>query len=293
MKNFEYRVKGELTTFMSKDKIRLNGFLMKDRKTDACVIYVHGMGSNFYTYPPYALFKYFSSAGFAVFPINTRGHEPVTGLVRFKNGKKIRLVGGTNFEIFEDSWKDIAGAIEKLESMGFRKFVLCGHSTGCQKVAYYQYKIKDTRVIGLILLAPADDYNLQKRDFGKNFKKIQKLSGKMAASKKKNELVPNSGSYLSAQRLYSLMNPKSIEARLFDYEGNLKEFSSIRVPMYAAFGDKEEYAIENVAKSLKKLDKKTRSVAFTYSVIKGADHSFTGKFEVLGNELRRWLKTLV
>ena len=167
MKDFEYSKNGQLTTFLTNDGVRLNGFLMEGGRTKASAIYIHGMGSNFYTYPPYALAKYFDLAGFATFTINTRGHEPVTGLTRLKNGKKVRFVGGTDYEIFEDSWRDIEGAIKVLEKRGFRRFILVGHSTGCQKALYYQYKTKDRRVIGLVLLGPADDYNLHKHDLGK------------------------------------------------------------------------------------------------------------------------------
>lgn len=65
-------------------------------------------------------------------------------------------LGGSCFEIFEESAFDIQGAIDYLKTLGKTKFVLQGHSLGASKVVNYLVTKNNPEVIAAILLAPTD-----------------------------------------------------------------------------------------------------------------------------------------
>ena len=226
-----------IVPFMATDGIRLNGFLSSSiRKPRWCMIFIHGMNGSAFSYIALSFAKSLPK-DIALFSINNRGHGVVSGFSRYVGGKRKRILAGTSLECFEDSVFDIRGAINALSRMGYKNFVLCGHSTGCQKAAYYQYKMHDRRVKGMVLVAPCDDHNLSRLSFGRRYAKIRGVCARMIKSGKGDALV-SGGSGLSAQRLDSIVNLKRIEARLFDYDGELKEFGSIKTPTLAIFGDK-------------------------------------------------------
>ena len=158
MMSMHETIPGELVSFTTKDNIVLHGFLLRSKtKSDKAVINVHGLEGTFYR-SSYAkiLSKKLSTNGFNYLSIEQRGSYTAVGFR--KKTKKIGYVtAGGGFEIFEDCVYDIEAAVKFLKSMGIKKIFLEGHSTGCQKVAYYQYKKKDSSIKGIILAAPCDD----------------------------------------------------------------------------------------------------------------------------------------
>lgn len=271
--------KGELIEFPTPDGFLLHGFLIGGRAR-TCIISLHGMTSNFYSASRRntAIAKKLEGKGISVFAINTRGHDLVSSLP-YKNPGRWGKIVGTNYERFEDCVYDISGATKALEKMGFGRFVLLGSSTGCLKITYYQYKKSDRRVLGLILLAPGDDYNMNKKRLGKKFDPVVRLCKAMVKKghglKTDNEIPFGFG----AKRFLSFADLKNIEARLFNYNGSLHEFSAIDVPICAVFGSRDDGAIKPVKTCLETLKAKTHSKFFTYKIIKGAKHSFRGHDE--------------
>jgi len=280
--------KGELIEFSTPDKLILHGFLMRPaRKSSACIVYVHGMGGNFYKSRLYMdIAGAAAKKGFASFVINTRGHDSVSKVY----GPRKKLMLGTNLERFEDCVADITGALRALRMLGFRTFVLVGHSTGCQKIAYYQYTKKDPSVRALVLLAPADDYAVWKKRLGKKFGAVVRLCKTLVRRRKGDETRKEIPRGFSAQRFLSVADPGRVETRLFDYEGPLKEFSSITTPMFAAFGSKEEYAVKQVKTYLDLLEKRTTSKRFTKRIVKNADHGFWKHEHEVADAVVDWLQ---
>jgi alpha-beta hydrolase superfamily lysophospholipase len=276
------RAKGELIRFATRDGLLLDGFLIPTRKRDACVIHIHGMTGNFYGGNlQFAIASQLDKKGIALLTINTRGHDAISSAYRtqakIKKSKAKRLSLGTNLERFEDCVLDIDGAIKELKKLGYKRFVLSGHSTGCQKIIYYQYKKKQPAVKGLMLLAPGDDYNAQKRDLGTHFDTIVSKCKWLIKAKEggKTEGMPRG---FSARRFLSVSDLKNAEARLFDYDGPLKEVGSIKAPMLAIFGSRDETAIKPVKKYMETLKSKRAGKPFSFAIIRGAKHSF-GKHE--------------
>ncbi len=287
------RVDGRLLAFRAKDNVNLEGFLFGSADSRRCIVYVHGMTGNFYKHMElqFGIARKAGEAGFSLFSMNTRGHDIVSSM-NVSGRKKDRLVAGTDLERFEDSWMDIDGAIRMLARMGFREFVLAGHSTGCQKVVYYQRKRMHRNVIGMLLLAPADDYAVEKRDLGRDFDKTVRLARRLVKEGKGDEPSREVPSHLSPRRFLSRVDRKNVEARIFNYGGRMVEFASVRVPVCAAFGLDEEYACMPVLEYLKILRRKTGAESFVGVVVDGTGHSFRNREQEIAEFSLRWLRSL-
>ena len=178
-------IEGRLVTFLAGDGLVLHGFLAEKGRPGRCIVYVHGMSGNFYhSVLAKVLARKASKAGYSTFMMNTRGHDWMARGSAFSGRKIKRVTIGTAVERFEDCVRDIDGALRFLKKRGYSEFVLAGHSTGCQKILYYQYKRKARGVKALIHLAPEDDYNLNKRDLKKRWDRLVRKSRALSRSGK-------------------------------------------------------------------------------------------------------------
>jgi len=286
-------LKGELVPFATKDGLILHGFLARPKtKCDKALLHVHGLYSTFYR-SKYAmeLGKAAVNNGFNFLTIEQRGSYAAFGIKRKKGRKTIGFQGGGAYEKFENCIYDIEGAIRLLGKFKIRKIYLEGHSTGCQKVTYYQYKKKDKRVKGIVLLAPADDFNFRKKDLGKKFNEAVRY-----ARSHKKALMPSRyiKGIMTTKRFLSFSDQRFVEARLFNYDRQkLLEFSRIKEPVLAVFGSKEQYEIKPVKEYMKILKKNSNSRHFNSLIINGADHGFNGKENELADSVVKWLKDLI
>ena len=284
-----FSVSGKLLTFETSDRRLLNGFLFSGRKSKKVVLHVPGMQSNFYNdrnFP--AMAKELDKAGYNFLPFNNRGHDVVVD-IPIKNS--YWKVGGTAYENFEDCLIDIKAAVDFAWSLGFREIILSGHSTGCQKIAYYKIKTKDKRVKGLILLAPADDYNSLRKELGENFEKAMKLAKTKTNMK---ELLPRDllkGYLFTVERFLSAHERGNVESELFNYQTDMKLFQKIKCPILAVFGSNDEYRVGPVKDHLKKLEEVTKSVDLQTVIVKKGDHSFLKKHKDLATEISKWLRS--
>ena len=151
-----------------------------------------------------------------------------------------------------------------------------GHSTGCQKIVFWQAKRRHPVVAGLVLLAPADDYAATRRDLGARFERTVAWAKKKVAAGK--GAAPVAGLYerFAAARFLSLANERAPEANVFRYAGALTQFRRVACPVLAVFGEEEEFAAIPPAEMLAILREKTRSRDFDDWLIPGANHSFKG-----------------
>ncbi len=283
---------GRMIHFKALDGIWLAGLLIPSRKNNRlAVIHVFGMSGNFFLNPTYGpMCDALKGSDYDMFFANNRGMGSVMPF-RKDNGKK-RLYYGTAAERFEDCIYDIGGAIRALGKLGYKGVVLQGHSTGCQKIAYYQYKKADGRVMGLVLLAPADDYIGAKKDLGKKFGNAVKIAKTMVRRGHGKKMTPEWISHYTAKRFLSYAVRKNPEARMFDYNSDLGDFKRITCPILAVFGSREEYRDRPVKEYMKLLEERTSSEDFTYAIINGADHGFRKKEEELANVISGWIRGL-
>ncbi|MFA5125439.1 MAG: DUF1749 domain-containing protein [archaeon] len=281
---------GELIEFKTKDNLTIHGFLKKSREGNKkLIIHIHGMCGDFFRFPlTWVLSKKIEKTDKDIFLINTRG----TGLItRFFKGKKRKLIGTAN-EKFEESIYDIDAAIKTGKELGYKEFILSGHSTGCQKISYYQEKKKNNKVKALLLLAPGDDYNLAKTKLNKKFKKAVLMAKKMVSKGKGEKQMPEWVTPYSAKRFLSYADTKNIECNLFNYSGELKVFSKIKEPILVVFGTKEPKTDKTPKEMLELLRKKTNSKILITVEIKGAKHSFNGFEEQTSKTIRNFLKLI-
>lgn len=276
---------GEIITFNTSDGFELNGFLKKsNKKNKKLIIHLHGMGGNFYGGKLTQTILRDLSKKFDVLTVNTRGH----GLVNKIRGKN-KIMGGTAREKFVDSLHDIDGAIKYGKKLGYKKFILSGHSTGCQKITYFQSKKQNKKVCGIILLSPADDFGLSllKKDYKKNYT----LAKKMIQTGKGNETLKIPKNDYTARRWLSFSDLKNIEAQLFNYKGKLYHFSKIKIPIFASFAEFDVFGKGfDAKKSLELLRMKTNSELLMTQIINNTDHNYKNKENELIKKINTFLE---
>jgi len=286
------KIRGELVKFYTKDELELSGFLIHSKPNNKkAILNVFGMSGNFFSSNRY--WKLHQQATGSEFDLFLAANRGLGSEFPFKKKNGRRTLIGTVREKFEACVYDIDGALNFLKSLGYQKVILLGHSTGCQKVCYYQYKTRDKIVKGIVLLAPSDDYNSSRKKLGKNFTKAVRICKNMVKKQKGGELTPEWISHHTAKRFLSYTDLRNVEARLFNYDSQLKEFGSIKCPMLAVFGDSDVYAVKPAEECLKILEEKTASKIFNWKIIKNADHSFTNGEQELSRVIMDWLKKAV
>jgi len=287
-------MKTSFQRIIAKDGLELHGLLFEpDRKTTSALIHVHGWVGNFYEnrFIDY-IAKKAVSKGFTFLTFNNRGAGIISDFIKRKETKMGYIRIGGSLEVFKDCIIDIKAVIDFLSKEGYKRIILQGHSLGCQKITYYQYRTKDERIKALVLLAPVDDTGFVKRDLGKKYKKALDIAKEMIKKGKSNKPVPEWMAFyplLNAKMFLNIADTKSTSGRLFDYSGNLKEIKSIKCPKLAVFGLKDEYQdgssdkLEILKKEVKNCDTK---------LIKGSGHGFVGFEEILSRIISNWLKKL-
>lgn len=255
-----WRAPGELITLRVPEKTErfIDGFYIS-AESDTLLVFIHGMGSNFYRS---MLKKAFLEAapkfGLAMLSINNRGADR-----------------GTEDEPFRACLADLDATVAFARSEGFRRIVLIGHSTGCQKIAFWQAK-RQAKDVALVLLSPADDNAILARDFGSRFEKKIAWARKCVADGKGDARLQAGYETFTAERFLSVADPRREEASVFRYAGPLTHFRRIRCPIVSVFGEAEEFAVLPPEQMLAILRSKTASKDFDDWLIPGADHSFHG-----------------
>ncbi len=285
-------LKGELINFKTKDGLTLHGFISKSKQNNKkIIIHLHGMTGDFYRHPlVWELAKELKGKEFDVFSINTRGAGIKT---KFYRGKKEKVIIGTAFEEFEDCVIDINASIKKASELGYKEIILSGHSTGCQKITYYQSKEKNKKIKALILLGPGDDYGLAKKVTGnKKFNQILKTAKNLLMKKKGDTVIPKYFGDFSAKRFLSYADLKNTEGNLFNYSGDLGHFSKITLPILTIFGSNDTTVPESPKKALQKLREKTKSMLLITVEIKNAEHNFIGNEKKTAKTIINFLKLI-
>lgn len=274
-------------------KYILNGLWFGAQKPKRIVIWVHGLGSTMFSKLKIA--DELVDAKTAVLAFNNRGHDKVARLPHARRIKKA-LRGGAAHERFVDCVDDIEGAIRFAKRTGARSVFLAGHSTGCQKSAYWASK-KGRGVKGIILLAPMSDYAAEIKISGK--KRIARAlihARQLVRSGRSHELMPervSSWSLLAdAQRYISLYSGEGAE-EIFTYwdpRKNPKTFHSIRIPTLVLLAEKDEYGDRSAKEISAWFAKHSRSRKFESLIVPKVGHSFKGGEKIVARAVHNFIK---
>ena len=272
----DWAAPGQLVAFPAEDrkKIRmLDAFYRPTTRRGApLLVFVHGMGSNFYrSQLKKAFIDVAPETGWGILSFNNRGAER-----------------GTEDERFSQCLADLDAAEAFARRRGHRRLVFIGHSTGCQKIVYWQSLRRSRPVAGLVLLAPADDYAITRQHFGRRFDAKVAWARKMVAQGKGHQPVQGLYERFTAKRFLSIANARATEANIFRYAGPLTHFRRVRCPMLAVFGELEEFAVIPPADMLAILRRKTRARDFADWLIEDANHSFKGCELALARAVCSW-----
>lgn len=274
----------DFVRFAASDGVQLRGWY-SDCPGETAVVHVHGMSGN--GYENYFLDnqrKAYSEAGISFLTFDNRG----SGIINhFKSRDGVKL-GGSCFEIFEESAHDIQGAIDFAKSKGKTKFILQGHSLGGSKVVNYSLNSPNTGVIGAILLAPTDMAGWANTDH-KHSEYLDKAH-KLIAQGKSEELV-GAQCWLDKTPLSARTYPSICEAGtavdIYAPRDGESLISKVKVPMIIIYGDKDigEEKIDGNAKAWQDRVSKLINRLTEIKIIPGANHGFSGLEDQLAKVL--------
>lgn len=273
----------------TEDRLKLPMVHFNSKEKDICVIFIHGMCQtiidNYFT-TVWGNILVENNIGFLY--EHNRGHSIENDIV-MKDGSFKRC--GCMYEIFEDSIYDIDLAINKAKELGYKKFILMGHSYGCNKLIYYYYK-KKPNILGLILASAPDMVGLQlyrQNDYKELIKEAKENIDNEQPTKILSNVIEDY-MYMSSGTYYNWFHKNSNLDNLpvMNNSENWYQFETIDVPILTFSGSNET---DNYL-HLDLLKEKAKSCNdFEYKYIKDTDHFYNGKELEIGNIILKWINT--
>jgi len=277
-----------LARIRTRDGVWLDGVIAGPRRRRrVALVWVHGLGSVFSSGQPLiaALSSRLRAASVGYLKFNTRGHGAVS-----RQGT--RLVGAA-FERFGESVRDIRAMIAFAGTLGYRRVILAGHSTGANKILHYAARARDRRVVGLALIGPISDVAAEAKRLGDRELRRRVAVAERLARRDPDALVPRAFGFWSAQRYVSLYRPGGAED-VFPYHRPGARWSAlrrVRVPIAAIIVSRYEYLDRRPADLLAAFERNaTASRAFTGIVVPGALHGFQEREGALVDAILGWLR---
>jgi pimeloyl-ACP methyl ester carboxylesterase len=263
-------VKAELIKLKTTDGLTHYGALYapaKPRRRNLAVVMVHGMTGSFIGEIESAVPPLLARAGYPCLVANNRGHE----------------FYGTATELFAGFLPDVGAALDFVAGRGFGRIALVGHSRGGIKVAYYMAQRADPRVVALGLLSPADSVRTIARQVGPLF------GGRRWLARVRALVAEGRGDTILAcsQWPYMLSAASLLDSYSAAGDDVLQNLKSVRVPVFAACGEKEIDWCTVVARL-----RADPPPGYTVHVIPDADHVYTGQEAVLARRLVAWLDAI-
>ncbi len=267
------------------DGITFNGLLSEPSiKSKKIIIHIPGMSGSVLLENYYQLMhdKY-SENGFALLVGENRGTGSITEFAT-TSSSGIKVIGNA-FEKFEDCIQDINAWVNYAEKLGYSEIWLQGHSLGTTKIIYYLNQINDDKIMGVILLSPADIYGLARDPIDiKDYEVMLPEAKKLKNEGKGNRLLSRriwEAEYLSADTYLNFFNEGSNLA-IFNYSDEKlgwKAINKIKVSVIALTGTKDDgvATVMEPHQAMEKLKAELiNSPRVKTVVFEGAEHSFDG-----------------
>jgi len=284
----------QLVYVRTKDDVVDAGALFSAPKGTArplAVVWIHGWGVNFYSPTYVGIGRALANRGYSTITGNTRMHD-IANVEKYSFGGK-RVRGGGYWGIASEEVRDLAAWIGLAEDLGFKQVVLVGHSAGWAAVRRYQSQSQDPRVVGLVLAsgqvrpetgAPDPDQLAQAK--------------KLMAEGNPDDLVRIRGrsfpSFVSAATFMDNVDAPSELGDFFGISTANAGVTRVRCPLLAFFGTSgdvgDERDLELIKSSVERQPSGPRRV--TVSMIRGADHLYTGQEEQVAETITSWAASL-
>lgn len=292
--------KFNLTEITTKDGLVHQGIYFEpQKKSDTAILWIHGLTSAFYHNLPLVngLVNACEKHGYGYASFNNRGHDCLTGIDKrdINTDEFHKITAGAGVESFAECIYDIDAGISYLEEHGYKKIILIGHSTGAFKAGYYAGKIKDKRVVGVVVASPMSDRLIEVKNNPQLFQNVRRMKH-MLEKGKDNYLINNLTFFpVTPKRYLSLFDENSAEETVFDYgaeKPNLKIFRNIKTPLLVVLSENDEYADRPISEIKEFFDKYQKSNNYKSVIILNAVHGYDGLEEIFVNSCTEWIKTL-
>lgn len=234
----------DLIRVSTKDKLYLHGLYSVGSKEKPVILFVHGLGGNFYeNYFVQVLGKEVSKNNIAFLSGNNRGNGNDTTFLN-TDGEFVRI--GSRYELLEDAHQDITAWVKFLIDKGYSQIILLGHSAGTVKAVRYLFEgeLKD-RVSKLILLSPIDPLGYRISHGRNNIESFLERAQVKVDEGKGKELVGSEFDHdiLSYQTFISWYKRDDF-GRMFEFCDKDYDFSILKkilIPTSIIVGTKDEY----------------------------------------------------
>ena len=269
------------------DGLKLPMVHFESEEKDICVLCIHGMcGTIIDNFFASVWGKLLAEKNIGFIYEHNRGHSIENDIV-MKDAPTKRY--GCMYEIFEECLYDIDLAIETAKRKGYQRFILLGHSYGCNKVIYYYYK-KHPTILGLILASAPDMMGIHKKEQLNYQELLQEAKENVDKGKPRKLLskMVEDYMYMSSETYYNWYHENSnldnlpVLSNLTSWE----QFSVIDVPILTFSGSKEEE--EYLHLDLLK-EKAISCKNFTYKVIENTGHTYWNKEVEIGHLIYDWI----
>jgi dienelactone hydrolase len=274
------------------------GLVSLPNRATRALVWVHGLTSTFYNNVVLmkALAQETETQGLAFASFNTRGHDMITG-VKMKDKASAKGykhgIAGAGYEVFTDCVYDIDAVITYLQAQGVEEIVLFGHSTGANKVAYYQAEKQDNRVMGVILGSPLSDRYGNSLDKEKVQQDIQIMKELVGSGKGEGLVTGKMFFPLTPKRFLSLMIAGAEDQ--FGYgetPPQLPYVQKILSPLLVLLGEQDEYLDRPAVDVLTVFQQISRSSKFSSQLLSEANHGYDGQEENVAKLVTAWSQSL-
>ena len=293
-------MKTSFVNFLATDGVKLQGLLFEpQQKEETIVIHLHGMAGSFYenSFIP-VMAEQYTQNGLSFLSFNNRGHDYLCDLEIKKSDNSLSSVGGAAYEIIEESEFDIDGAIEYSKSLGYKRIILQGHSSGANKIVYYMSK-KQEDTVGIVLISPCDDIGLHIDEIGEQkYGELINLAKSYVSKGEYKHLMPENTffDYWLSSKTYLDCFVENSAFDAFPYRNPNNSFSMfnlINKPIFVSFGTDGDFLLQSpeVVRGILER-KKSDNTEISFNIVDGASHSYSGKENELVVLILNWIKRI-
>jgi pimeloyl-ACP methyl ester carboxylesterase len=248
-------------------------------------VWIHGNAARFYDYAYVAICRALAGAGYPCVSGNTRGHDIAAFVWRgadarprpWRGVQDMPIGGGSGWERLEDAPLDVAAWVQLAAGLAEGGVVVCGHSSGAQRVVLYQAARQDSRVRSLALASPDLHSFMPPGEL--------EAAQQLVADGRALEVVPAQPfAPFYRQSAASVVNRATVLARLL-----ASEVGAIRCPVLAFFGEREPGA-SNVLDNL--VGRELTGAQVETRTVPEADHVYSGSESQVASMLAEWAASL-